>query len=368
MSTALTGPAAILGQNMKLGVEAAIAEINLSGGIQGRLLRLIALDDGYEPSRTAPNMRRLIDRDQVLAVIGNVGTPTAVAAIPIANAGRTPFFGAVTGAGILRKNPPDRYVVNYRASYLEEVTAMVDALITFGNLKPQEIAFFTQRDAYGDAGFASGIWAMRLYGLKDENAIIHSRYERNTLAVENGLADILLASPQPRAVIMVGTYAPCAAFISLAKTSGFESIFLNVSFVGGESLAEKLGKDGDGVIITQVVPPFGFDLPIIHAHVKALEILKSPLPPSSGSLEGYIAMRILSRGLEAINGLMSREAVVDALENLGDFDIGLGRLLRLNSQEHQASHAVWPTVIQGGKIVPFDWQQLGARLKEGAND
>ena len=129
MSTALSGPAAELGQNMRAGVLAAIEEANRAGGVGGHALRLISLDDGYEPARTAPNMRTLIDAEQVAVVIGNVGTPTAVAAVPIANASKTPFFGAFTGAGVLRKSPPDRYVINYRASYAEETGAMVDALI-----------------------------------------------------------------------------------------------------------------------------------------------------------------------------------------------------------------------------------------------
>ncbi len=120
MSTALTGPAADLGRNMKAGVDLAFAEANAAGGLQGRRLELVALDDGYEPSRTAPNMRQLIEGENVLAVIGNVGTPTAVVAVPIAIESKTPFYGAYTGAGVLRRQPPNRYVINYRASYAEE--------------------------------------------------------------------------------------------------------------------------------------------------------------------------------------------------------------------------------------------------------
>lgn len=210
MSTALTGPAVDLGLNMKAGVDAALNEINTAGGIHGRRVELVALDDGYEPVRTVPNMRLLIEQHNVVAVIGNVGTPTAVAAIPIALEQRTPFFGAYTGAGVLRRSPPDRYVINYRASYAEETAAMVKALIKTGGLKPEEIAFFTQRDAYGDAGYVGGIISLKAHGLNDESHVVHGRYERNSLAVENGLADILQADSPVKAVIMVGAYAPCA--------------------------------------------------------------------------------------------------------------------------------------------------------------
>ncbi len=368
MSTALTGPAAVLGLNMRAGIQAAIEEINGQDGVRGRKLRLLALDDGYEPARTAPNMHRLIDGEKVLAIVGNVGTPTAVAAIPIANSSRAPFFGAFTGAGVLRKTPPDRYVINYRASYAEETAAMVDALITYGRLKPREIAFFSQRDAYGDAGFAGGITALAAHGLNDENIVVHSRYERNTLAVENALADILLARPQPRAVIMIGTYAPCAAFIRLAKRSGFNPVFLNVSFVGVEPLAEVLGPEGDGVIVTQVVPHFNSEFPIICEYRKALASRDPDTVPTFGSLEGYIVMRILRLAMERIKQPVTRETIVDALEGLSQFDIQLGETLRLSPGEHQASHKVWPTVLRDGKAVPCIWEDLIMKLGEARHE
>ena len=358
MSTALTGPASFLGLNMKAGVEAAIHERLQKGGIRGRRLALICLDDGYEPAMTAPNMRQLIHEHDVLAVIGNVGTPTAVAAIPIANTSKVAFFGAFTGAGILRKSPPDRYVINYRASYAEEISAMIEALIAYADIKPEEIAFFTQRDAYGDAGFAGGMAALKKRGLKDENRIVHSRYERNTLAVENGLADIVLADPGPKAVIMVGAYAPCAAFIRLAKQSGLEALFLNVSFVGAEPLAQALGADGDGVIITQVVPHFNADLPIVARYRKAMDARHGDLMKSFISLEGYVAAQILFKALDTIEGPITREAVVVALEGLGDFSIGMHQQLHLSRRDHQASHLVWPSVLSNGRAVPFSWQQL----------
>jgi len=358
MSTALSGPAAELGENMRDGVLAAFEEANRGGGIGGRPLRLIALDDQYEPAQTAPNMRRLIDEEKVVAVVGNVGTPTAVAAIPIANKARTPFFGAFTGAGVLRKTPPDRYIVNYRASYAEETGAMVDVLVGQMGLRPQEIAFFTQRDAYGDAGFVGGIAALKRHGLKSEHEVAHGRYERNTLAVEDGLAETLQADPPARAVIMVGAYAPCARFIELARDVGLEALFLNVSFVGAAPLAAALGEKGDGVVVTQVVPHFGADLPVVREYRAALAASTQTATPTFGSLEGYVAARILIRALSAVEGPITRDSVLEALEGLGSFDIGLGVPLQLGTEEHQASHAVWPTILRGGRVRPLDWADL----------
>ena len=358
MSTVLSGPTAHLGINMRNGVSAALKEINYQGGIQERSLCLKALDDDYDPEKTVRNMHRLIEKENVLAIIGNVGTPTAIAAVPIANRSHVPFFGAFTGAGILRRIPPNRYVINYRASYAEETAAMVQALITHGRLQPNEIAFFTQRDAYGDSGFVGGIAALKKNGLKDETQITHGRYERNSLAIENGLADILLADPEPKAIIIVGTYAPSAKFIRLARRYGLKSLFLNVSFVGAAPLAQALGPDEDGVIITQVVPHLDSSLPIVQDFHRALRLFNPSIAPTFGSLEGYISTRILLHALKKIPGDITRESIMYSLENLGQFDLGFSAPLQITTTEHQASHQIWPTIIRKGDILPFEWNQL----------
>jgi ABC-type branched-subunit amino acid transport system substrate-binding protein len=364
MSTVLSGPAADLGTNMRAGVLAAFQEANSAGGIKGRKLRLIALDDGYEPARIVPNMRALIGDEHVIGAIGNVGTPTAVAGIPIAIEGRMIYYGAFTGAGVLRKTPPDHYVINYRASYAEETGAMVDAMVDKAGIKADQIAFFTQRDAYGDAGFAGGIAALKRHGMKDENSVPHVRYERNTVAVEKALSDLLLLKTPPRAVIMVGAYAPCAAFIRLARQNELDAMFLNVSFVGSEPLAAALGKDGDGVIVTQTVPHFEADLPIAREYRDALKAMDPALSPTFGSMEGYVCTRLLLLALRKSDVPPSREMVVGALEKLGKVDLGLGVELELSEKQHQASHAVWPTVIRGGKVVPFQWDELSPKERD----
>ncbi|MEL6189457.1 MAG: ABC transporter substrate-binding protein, partial [Myxococcota bacterium] len=200
MSTVLSGSAAGLGQEMKRGVDMYFAVVNEKGGVHGRRLELTALDDGYEPARTAPNMRKLIDEHDVFAVVGNVGTPTAVVSVPIANEKKVPLFGALTGAGLLRRSPPDRYVLNFRASYNQEMKAMIDGLVDEAGIPPDRIAFFTQNDAYGDAGFSGAAKALRARGYDEIARNVHGRYQRNTVNVEDGLERILDARLQPLAV------------------------------------------------------------------------------------------------------------------------------------------------------------------------
>ena len=359
MSTALTGPLAEIGEEFHRGVLAGLERANRTGGIQGRKLRLIVLDDGYEPARAAPNMQRLLDEFQVMALIGNVGTPTAIASISIAKEHRALFFAPFSGAGVLRRDPPDRYVINYRASYAEEISAMVDALIDIGGLRPEEIAFFTQRDGYGDAGYAGGIQALKKHSLNNKLDVLHVRYQRNTMAIENALADILMSDPLPRAIILVGAYAPCAKFISLARESDLHSLFLNVSFVGSESLAAALPENTNGVLVTQVVPnPFSSQQPLVIDYRTDLKLLEPTSLPSSVSLEGYISARILTQALQGSTLPLNRERIIDLLEDMGHFDLGIGEPLWLSPENHQASHGVWPTHLKKQQFIHFDWQQI----------
>jgi ABC-type branched-subunit amino acid transport system substrate-binding protein len=190
ISAPFTGPAKELGQNLKMGIEAAFNAANVKGGVYGRQLRLIAVDDGYEPARTAIMMKQLYEKDQVFGLVGNVGTPTAVVALPYALDRKMLFFGAFTGAGLLRNDPPDRYVFNYRASYAEETAAVVNYLIKVRQLLPEQIAVFAQQDAYGDAGFAGVEKAIRSLRGGNETPILRLNYQRNTADVDDAVAQL----------------------------------------------------------------------------------------------------------------------------------------------------------------------------------
>lgn len=352
MSTALSGPAKGLGTGMQAGVEAYFKLANQRGGVAGRSLELIALDDEYEPAKTGPNIRRLIDQDGVAAIVGNVGTPTAVVTVPIVNTKKVPFFGAFTGAGVLRKTPPDRYVFNLRASYADETAEMIRGLLTERRLQPEQIAFFTQDDSYGDAGFNGAVKALAKHGFTQPEKLAHGRYTRNTLDVEDGLATILDPRFHPRAVIMVGTYKPCARFIQLAKRHGLDILFANVSFVGSADLKRELGDQANGVIITQVVPHWSGSLPVLE------EYRGSGLEPGFVSLEGFIAGRAYTEVMRHATNPDLREGFVQSAESGALFDVGWGQTRALSATQHNLSSAVWPTVIRGSEFSQFsDWSE-----------
>ncbi len=364
MTTALSGPAKDLGQDMKRGIEAYFKKINTAGGIDGRKLELIALDDQYEPALAAPNMRQLIDNDEVIAVIGNVGTPTAIVTVPIANEKKTLLFGAFTGAGVLRKDPPDRYVINFRASYEEETSAMIKGLLSVG-IKPDELAFFTQNDAYGDSGYQGAMKALKATGYSNPELLPYGRYVRNTLNVEAGLTHIMNSKIIPKAIIMVGAYAPNAKFIELAKQQFPNTLFLNVSFVGTNAIARGLGKNSNNVIITQVVPYFSTDLAAIRDYHHDMNSYFPGVEPGLGSLEGYLAAKLFVAGLQkaALENKLTREGLIDVFENMHNVDIGIGEMISFDKIHHQALHTVWPTILKEGKLVPLNWTTLTVKSK-----
>lgn len=356
MSVALSGPAASLGTEMKLGVETYFKHINASGGIKGQKLNLIALDDGYEPAKAGANVTKLITDNKIVAAIGNVGTPTAIVTVPIFNKQKTLLFGAFTGAGLLRKTPPDRYIINYRASYAQETAAMVNGLLDNG-IKPEEIAFFTQNDGYGDAGYNGAVKALKTAGFINAESLAHGRYTRNTANIEDGLGAILDAKVEPKAVIMVGAYKACAEFIKLAKEDLPKAIFLNVSFVGSNALAKALGADGEGVVVTQVVPHFNSDNPGVKVFRGMFKKYSPDKIPSFVSLEGYIAAKLLVEGLKKAKTI-STEGLIDGIYEISNFDAGIGVPVSFSKTEHQASNKIWPTIIKGGKFIPLEWNSL----------
>jgi len=361
MSGALSGPAAALGLGMKRGIDAYFARVNATGGVHGHTLRLVALDDGYEPSRAATNMHKLIDDDKVFAILGNPGTPTAAVAVPIANAKHVPFFGAFTGAGLLRKAPPDRYVINFRASYAQETSEMVRGITELG-IRPEEIAFFTQNDAYGDAGYSGGIVALKKLGYADAERLPHARYPRNTVDVEGAVARVLDPTLRPRAIIMIGAYKPCAKFIRLAKHNGMHALFVNVSFVIGDSLLRELGDDADGVVVTQVVPPVDSDVAAVREYRDAVPVVERGFV----SLEGFLAARAFVEGLRRAGPGATPDAFIDALEGAGPMDLGLGQPVELSKTRHQLSNRVWPMIVEHGQFRMLDHWKAAAPAMGGS--
>ena len=332
-SAALSGPAEQLGKEMKSGAEAYFDVINRNGGVNGRKIKLVSVDDGYEPDKAAANTNKLITEDKVLALFGYVGTPTANAALPIFTEAKVPFIGAFTGAQSLR-DPFNRYVFNVRASYFDETEAIIQHLVQSG---AKRIAVFYQNDAYGKAGLAGVERA-----IKKRNLAITAMatVERNSVDVAKAVQT--LAKDNPTAIVMISAYKSCAAFIRAMQRAGAFPQFWNVSFVGSKALASELGEDGRGVQISQVVPfPWSDVQPIVRDYQKRIGGAEKY---SFTSLEGYIAAKVLVEGLKRAGKNPTRESLVDGLASMGKTDLG-GFTVNYTPANHNGSSFVDLTII-----------------------
>lgn len=335
---ALDGPTAALGQGMRRGILAAFDEANRHGGVNGRVLKLTSIDDGYEPERSIVATKKLIEEDKVFALIGAVGTPTSKATQPIATAAGVPFIGAFTGAAFLRDSSLAN-VINIRASYDAETEAWIAHLTD--DLKIKKIAVFYQDDAFGNAGLEGVRAAMKKRGLEPA---AEASYERNTIAVKTAL--LALKREAPEAVVMIGAYKPCAEFIRLSHKVEFSPLFVNISFVGATALAKELGPDGKGVIVSQVVPfPWDASLPVVAQYQAALQADDPKAAIDFVSLEGYLVGRLAVAALEKAGAEPTRDSFVKAVKDAGRFDLG-GLVMTFGAHKNAGLDAVFMTVIQ----------------------
>ena len=346
-SCALTGPAEELGKGMKAGLMAYFNQINEKGGIYGRKIKLISLDDGYEPDRAIQNTRQLIDEYKVFLLIGEVGTPTSQAVVPIAEERSIPFVGPFTGAEFLR-NPFKKYVINVRASYFQEMEKLAQYLVDQKGLK--KIACFYQNDGYGLAGFKGIELALQKRGLE---LVSTGTYERNTIAVKTGLLKI--RNNQPQAVVMVGAYKPCAKFIKLTKKINMHDvIFCNISFVGSDALLKELGSDGEGCIISQVVPhPQKTTSQLVQDYIEDMKKQQSEDEINFVSLEGYIVAKLFCLTAEKNGKEITRESFLSTITNTGEFNLE-GQKLKYGPSDNQGMDKVYLTIIKNETIVPIE--------------
>jgi branched-chain amino acid transport system substrate-binding protein len=353
-----TGPTKEVGRQMKLGIDAAFNRTNEAGGINGRLLKLLAADDGHDPARTLDAMKQLYDKEQVFGFIGNLGTPTATVAIPYALERRALLFGSFTGANVVRHDPPDRYVFNFRPSYAEETQALVNYLVKVRRLPPRQIAVFAQNDAYGDAGFAGVAKAFRVLGIND-SAILRVGYKRDTLDVNDAINQLKLQKTPIRAVVMVASARAAAKFIENSRDLLPGMIYANISAVGSTALASELMLLGprfaNGVMIAQAVPGIAGYSSLVLDYKSALNKYFPGEAPDYTSLEGYISASILIQGLKRAGPTFDTETLVDTLENMTNVDLGLGTQLGFGRAEHQASHKIWGTALdETGTFQPIE--------------
>lgn len=335
-----TGPAAQLGIQYHSGARLYFDQLNAQGGMGGRSIVIRTMDDGYEPERCAENTRKLLSED-VFALFAYVGTPTSLAALPLATRAQVPFIAPFTGAMALRE-PLQKNVFHLRASYNDETALIVKQLTHLGLKK---IAVFHQNDAYGQAGLDGVRLALAAQNLKP---VATATVERNSVDVAKAVATLAAAAPD--AVVQVSAYKSCAAFVRAARKAGYGGLFYNVSFVGTQALADELGKEAEGVVVSQVVPsPYNAANGITREFVAAAKKAGN-VQVNYSSMEGYLAARLFAEGLKRASK-PTREGLVAGLESLGETAFG-GFQFSLSPTRHVASRFVELSMLKGdGRVL-----------------
>ena len=340
-SAAFTGNAAQLGIQMNIGARICFNALNAAGGVNGNNIELRTLDDGYEPDRCKANTEKFI-KDEVFGLFGYVGTPTCLAALPLVVDAKIPFFGPFTGAEALR-DPFHKSVFHLRASYFDETRLIVKNLTQLGLKK---IAVFYQNDAYGKAGLEG---VTRALNAQDLAPVALGTVERNSVDVAQAVKDI--ASKMPDAVVQISAYKSCAAFIRGARKAGYGGTFLNVSFVGTQALADELGKEGLGIMVSQVMPfPFSTTAPISREYLDAVRKAGGDAVPNYSSMEGYLAAKVFAEGLKRAGRNPTRESLVSGLEAIQNASFG-GFGVNFGPKDHVASRFVDLSMLtEDGKV------------------
>ena len=337
-SAAFTGPAAQLGIQFNRGANVWFDQFNAQGGFGGQTIELRKIDDGYEPDRCAANTRKLID-DGVFALFGYIGTPTSLAAVPLAKKDQVPFIAPFTGAMGLR-DPINKYIFHLRASYNDETALIVKQLTT---LDLKKVAVFYQNDAYGKAGLDGTVLALQGLNLKP---VALATVERNSVEVDAAVKTLIAAAPD--AIVQISAYKSCAAFIRAARKAGYGGTYFNVSFVGTQALADELGKDGAGVVVSQVVPsPYNAARPVAREFVEAVKKAGGDAQANFSSMEGYLAAKVFSEGLRRASGKTpTRDGLIAGLESISGQSFG-GFSVAFGPEKHVASHFVELSMLTG---------------------
>ena len=377
MSAAFKGPTGGLGSELYRGSMAYIKYINEKGGINGRKIVIIPYDDGYNPSPAIENTIKLIEKDNVFLLFDYLGTPTVTRILPLLKSysdRNIYLFFPFTGAQPQRQFPYDAFVFNLRASYFQETEGLVNNLIRIGR---KRIAVFYQADAYGRSGWNGVKSTLAKYGFK---VVGESTYRRGTKYAESMKDQVaILRKTNADAVISIGAYAACAAFIRDARDAGWNMPIANVSFVGSEFLINLLLKTGkeksrnytDNLINSQVVPSYeDISLGAVRQYRELIDRY-NPFPPaelqdkeykplkySFVSFEGFLNAKLLTEILKRMGNNLEKTNIKISLEGIKDLDIGIDAKVSFGPDRHQGLNKVYFTTFDNGRFVPIkDWSR-----------
>jgi branched-chain amino acid transport system substrate-binding protein len=341
-SSPFSGSNKELGDDIREGLQACFKQVNDAGGINGRTLELVALDDGNDAKRAGENARILIEEKNVLAIVGYASATLSLPALPFVEKHKVPFVGPFTGAEpmrIFRRN-----VYNIRASYADELEKIVDFYTSTGSKKFSVIHY---DDAVGKENLAAVELALTRRGLKPSST---GALKRNQTDLGAAVSDVVKAAPD--VVIATTLYKTTGDFIKFAKKAGSGAQFASTSFVGGSALAAELGDQGAGVVVAQVVPPDSRNsIPIVREYQAAIEKSLGKKVYSFTSLESYIVGKVLVEAIRRAGANPTREGLLKTLDSIQNFNVG-GFAIDFSPSNHNGSRFVELTAIsKAGKFA-----------------
>ena len=357
MSTDLTGPVSNISKSMDVGIR---TYLNKNNNLPNKkyTFSMITYDDNYNAIQASKNVEKLIYEDKVLALLANMGTPPSKLTIPITNKANISAFGFYTGGKYVRKEISDKNVFNYRISYKEEVVFIISNLLKKG-IKPKEIVFLSQNDAYGNSGYFAAVDELKRRGFKDVGNILNGRYNSHSLNVESALSKLLDHPTQPKVILMFGITKPIIKFMRLAKKDFKNSTFISISPISRPKIIEQLKDLSNGLIITQTVPSLSSNLPIIKEFFNELKRYYPNKNPNSASLEGYIVSKLF---VDSLNNskiqVTDKESIIKILSQTKDLDIGLGFTSGFNKKYNQYSSKIWTSIIHNGNVKEYNWNEM----------
>jgi len=348
--SALEGPSKFLGTETITGATAYFAMVNDAGGVEGRKLRLVTSDDSYDPDKAQGCFDKLMSQ-RVFALAFFVGTPTALKYVPLAENNKIPLVGLFTGAPTLYQ-PLRHWVVNVRASYADEMREQIDGL--WDVLGDRKFGVIYPEDSFGAAVLEGVKAALKAHGAEPVAA---GSYPRQT--AQAGKAIDTVRAAKPDVVVVVGPSNTVAPILKQAHAKGWRPLFSSVSFVGTDELISEAGEDAEGVVVTQVVQPYYLtDFKAVTMYRRALQQHYSGVAANFVSFEGFVDAMVLVEGLKRAGRDLTREGLIRGIESIHELDLGLGPQLKLDygARDHKGFDHVVPTVIRGGRAVPFtDW-------------
>ena len=377
MSAAFKGPSRELGIELYRGAMAYIEHVNRNGGVNGRKIIITAYDDSYNPIPAIENTVRLIEKDNAFLLLNYVGTPTVTRILPLLKKYSDKhiyLFFPFTGAQPQREAPYNEFVFNLRASYRQETAGLTDNFVRIGR---KRIAVFYQADAYGRSGWDGVKRALAEYGFTIAAEAGYNRGAKYSDSMKEQVS--IIGKGRPDAVISIGSYAACAAFIRDARDSGMDVPIANVSFVGSESLLNFLIASGKerkrdytrNLINSQVVPSYeDTSLPAVREY-RELIGRYDPMPPkelmdagyvslrhSFVSFEGFLNAKLLVKVLKRMNGVYDRAAIRKNVETIRMFDIGINEPISFGPGKHQGLDRIYYTTVDDQRFAPIsDWSR-----------